>query len=589
MVLSHPASTETYGMNTNRVGWTLPVVLCCCTVLCGSVAAAAPPTEPHLVFQKSVIVKDYRDGRVYLAPHRVRRGEHLWKILREHYNMDNRSIAFYCRIARTMNPDINDIDLLEPTQRILLPYRFVAGNTDNGTDAGTDADADNGTERDANEATLLSADVTHVIARDEHLGQVLRERFHLPDQVIFSSRTLALLKDANPHISDFNRLEIGQRIVLPTELVTAARPDTGAPRTSPAPVATDGRVQRVTAVVGTLTRALGGGDNQTGTRDVGSAEGGAVLLDQNRHPVYSFPWQRDVVLDYGRQMPPALRDVIARNWKSAEIVSVREKDDMAAVLDKVLQASGACKVERQAHYIANQGGVQIRVSGDWIVFTDKLLKNVFVVNLVDDRHRQISPALQRYLESLGLDIVNLQTGSTPASDAPLQPEAAAARATARTAAEVVQLTDAILDVLGIECMRDYNTQIFQNLYSGVSLEVLADRMFRSGDARCIIDFHGLPESIIAIIRQQGFRVLQVDRTGQDLHTVARRVIEFCGITPQSSPASFGNADRSATRLRLTVPGLVFPGPRGDVLITGVELDQALIDFLAAQNVHLITY
>lgn len=599
-------------MNSNSVRRTLPVVLCCWAVLCSRTAAAAPKDEPHLVFQKSVVVRDYRDGRVYLAPHRIRKGDYLWKILRDHYHMNNRSIAFYCRVARTMNSEVRNIDLLRPNQRILVPYRFVPGAaTDNAT--GTAADTalaaavgavpDNATDAARDNATAVShgrtapdpllGDVAHVIARGEYLNQLLRERFNLPAAVLFSSRTLALLKEANPHISDFNRLEVGQRIVFPAELVRAARPETAAPVASapvaaPAPVVPriDAQARRSATLVGSLARAFDGVDNQTGIRVVDAGEGVRITLDQSRNPVYSFPWQRDVVLDYGGQMPPALREVIGREWKSAEIVSVREKDDMAALLDKVLQASGACKVERQAHYIANRGGVQIRVSGDWIVFTDELLKNVFVVNLVDDSRRHISPALEGYIESLGLKVVNLRSDGTAA---PAAQEQTAARAPARKVTEAVLLTDAILDAAGIDCHRDYNTQIFQNRYSGVSLEVLADRMFRRDGTGCIIDFHGLPESIIAIIRQQGFRVMQVDRAGQDLQSIAGQVIEFCGFTTQQSPASFGNDDRSTTRLRLTVPGIVFAGDSGNVLVTGVELDQAIIDFLDRQNVHIITY
>ena len=84
-------------------------------------------TEPHLLFKKSVVVKEYKGGAVYSEPRTIKKGEYLWKILREYYNLPNRKIAFYCKIAKSINPSIKDINQLKPNQNMFVPYKYEKG------------------------------------------------------------------------------------------------------------------------------------------------------------------------------------------------------------------------------------------------------------------------------------------------------------------------------------------------------------------------------------------------------------------------------------------------------------------------------
>ena len=54
--------------------------------------------EPHLLFKKSVVVKDYKEGKVYSEPHKVKSGDHLWKILRDRYQVSDSKISFSVKL-----------------------------------------------------------------------------------------------------------------------------------------------------------------------------------------------------------------------------------------------------------------------------------------------------------------------------------------------------------------------------------------------------------------------------------------------------------------------------------------------------------
>ena len=54
---------------------------CCAGPKAGTLSPQGP--EPHLVFKKSVVVKKYAEGQAHTEQHVIKKGEHLWKILRE--------------------------------------------------------------------------------------------------------------------------------------------------------------------------------------------------------------------------------------------------------------------------------------------------------------------------------------------------------------------------------------------------------------------------------------------------------------------------------------------------------------------------
>ncbi|GAF91747.1 unnamed protein product, partial [marine sediment metagenome] len=159
-------------------------------------------SEPHLVFKKSVVVKKYKDGQAYTEPHSVKKGEHLWKILREHYSLSSSKIAFYCKIAKVVNPEIKEIDRIYPNQNLLIPYHYIKN-----------LKAEHGS------GDIKPSDVEHVVREGEHLAKLLRDNYNLSENIIFNRRTYMLIKEANPEIEDINELYQDQKIIIPGEIL----------------------------------------------------------------------------------------------------------------------------------------------------------------------------------------------------------------------------------------------------------------------------------------------------------------------------------------------------------------------------------
>jgi hypothetical protein len=522
--------------------------------------------------------------------------------------MSDASINFFCKIAKVVNPEIEDLNVLQPSQNILLPFKYIPGD---GSDNST--------------IMIETKDYHHVVKSKEHLGQILRTQFNLPNTIIFNRITKSLIKDANPDIDDLNQISPGQTITVPREVFAMQQfvdhdmlpeqnlretkpqqpepvsvaieppvnpvPELGAAKEAPLEMSfteepLNDEELEIKQMLSQMTRQFEGTDNSTG-QEVFTPEGSkAVTLDYAQFPAYNFPSGKKVVLDYGGRLPDETRAEISKKWENAEVVSVETRDDIESIIGRVLDVSGFYKVEKDAGYTVNRDAIQLSVTGNWIVFKDSSLRNVFVVNLAQDGKPSLRPSLRTYLAGIGLDVMDVGPGAENADNESSQQSRAAY--TQIPAAPAV-LTDTILNMLNIAYTTDYKTNIFQNMYSGFSLEVLTDRMFTLNGEIRLIDFNSLPDRITSIITQQGFNLLQIRPDEESLDVTAGRVLEFCGADFQAPPVTLTFDSDNRQNVSLTMPGYVIQTPTGRVLLTSTDVDESITDFLREMDITIVKY
>jgi hypothetical protein len=563
--------------------------------------------EPHLLFKKSVVVKDYKKGQVYSEHHKVKKDETFWKILRNQYKVEDENISFFSKIANFINPDIKDLNKLYPDQDILIPYKYQ----------------DEKSPR-KEKAVSFEEDDLYVVRYGDHFAKILRNKYDLATPIIFSNRTIRLFKEVNPEIEDINIISTDQKIVIPGEIISmkrkfvpigklAVKKDEGDDRPEKPeklvklekpekrelpekPVLptvqtkiTDNYISdNETAtkdMLSLLARSFDGTDNISGEEEFEIEGSGSLKLDYSKYPLYEFPWGKKVLLDYGNKIPDSVKEVIVSKWENAEIVGVQEKDDIKSILDRVLDVCGFYKVEQEGEYTVNRDKIQISVSGDWIVFKDDSLKNVFVINLINDSKEVVSPSLKSYLAEMGLSFVDVKSDGIEITKDNTVSKKADYR---KISAEPLFMTDQILDVLGIKVTKDQSTNIFQNSESGFSLEVIADRIFEKDGTVHMIDFQSLPLRIYDVIVEQGFKILNVSPE-DDILKSAEKILIFCGAEYKSSPVEFQYGKNEKSKLKLKVPGVLINAGKGKVLLTQVSLNEAITQFLADIDVKIIQF
>ncbi len=544
------------------------------------ISSGIETSDPHLVFKKSVVVKKYKDGQAFTEPHTVKKGEYIWKILREHYKLSNSRIVFYCKIAKAVNPDIKDIDRISPNQKILVPFQYTKGVKN---DFVSDNDTVSGVE--------------YVVRHGDHFAKILRDIYNLPERIIFSNSTRRLFKEANPAISNLNRLEKGQKIIIPAEIYSIKKHvQEGSSIRDRAAKALEKRTgisadpgseeeTRINDMISTFIHSFNGSDNRTG-EDVIRLEGSSsIKIDYSRFPLYELPWGRKILLDYGNRMPRGIKQVITSEWEDAEVVAVRKKDDLELILGKVLDVCGFYNIEKGGEYIVNRDSIQVRVSSDWIVFKDNTLKNVFAINLIDE-DEAIDSALSTYLSGMGLQVVDIKYAS---ADTEKKTDHGSKAGWRKVQADPMVLTDLILDILGRKYYKNHKTNIYQNMYRGFSLEVVADRMFERDGSTFLIDFRDLPGKICEIITEQGIHLLKINLQEDEISETVKQLLEFCGATYKDSPAEFKYRRGKKSIIQITIPGFLIEGLSGEVLLTQAGLQAPVKQFLLDKEVEIVQY
>ena len=449
----------------------------------------------------------------------------------------------------------------------------------------------------------------------DNFAKIMRNKYDLPGPIIFSKRTIRLFKEANPQIKDINIILTGQKIVIPGEIISmkskfipigklAVKKDWAddRPEKFEKPELSEKQVlptvqTKITDnyisdnematkdMLSLLAKSFDGTDNRSGSEEFDIEGSGALKLDYSKYPLYEFPWGKKVLLDYGNRIPDGVKGVIASKWENAEIVGVQEKDDIKSILGRVLDVCGFYKVEQEGEYTVNRDKIQISVSGDWIVFKDDSLKNVFVINLINDSKEVVSPSLKSYLAEMGLSFVDVKSDGIEITKDNTVLKKADYR---KISAEPLFMTDQILDVLGIKVTKDQSTNIFQNSESGFSLEVIADRIFEKDGTVHMIDFQSLPLRIYDVIVEQGFKILNVSPE-DDILKSAEKILIFCGAEYKSSPVEFQYGKNEKSKLKLKVPGVLINAGKGKVLLTQVSLNEAITQFLADIDVKIIQF
>jgi hypothetical protein len=282
----------------------------------------------------------------------------------------------------------------------------------------------------------------HTISKGEHLAQVLRDMYNIPDDLIFN-QYLKVVKKLNPSLNDVNLVRPDQKIVLPSiaafqlspraEAIAGKKiqeqsaeaeksprksvaPEKTATQLSPraedereegprdkkgAPVFVDppfkkiaGNVprsrERYIETMTSLADIFQGELHRLGDISIPLMEESHITIDTNTFPILQLTSDKRIILDYGDDLPPGIVDLVQLDPGNYEVVKLDEHENMKSVLDKVIDAAGYYAVDKSGNPLLIGDTVQFEISGDWVIYGDELLRCLYPKRV---KHLRL---LQRY-------------------------------------------------------------------------------------------------------------------------------------------------------------------------------------------------
>lgn len=528
-------------------------------------------------------VREIGDKKILTEDYTVKRGEHLWQVLREKGLLEPKAAAMeeLLRVLKQLNPSLHDLNLVHPGQHVIIPLKIVPIQPTAGpkpSAAPEKISLSELSEEDLRMYTVKHGDNLTRIAKG-HLAGADRDRTH---------EYLEMVRKMNPSIRDPNRIYPGQVIRLPIFSPQAVRkriePMPLEAREPTRPGASEKpEVGKMAEALGRIFSEMGEEWIQTGEHFIPLQSGGQMDLKASSFPILALRTGRRVVVDLQGTLPERVPKLIESSWGNYKVVRLSSEDDPASALNKVIDACGYAEVRRNGEPLELGGEIPFRLSGQWVVRVPKDAGYGFtgaVIRLRRDSEPGIPEGMKRHVEGLGTKIIEF-----PRTD---EKEAASADSAETLApADPPSLTRELLRISGKPFSSDVDIPVFQSRGAEFKLIIRADFLLKVNERDAVIDLHGLSPEVISLLKEHGFLVLSL-KDVQDPLEMLTRTLAFVGVAFDPGPLRIEVPPRSRPApVSFVINGAVFQGMGGKTLATRLDLPPEIAAYLSRNGYKIL--
>ena len=472
------------------------------------------------------------EARVY----RVKKGDHLFKILREQFGIrEERQIHGAAGQVKELNPRKKNWNLLFVGEAIRFPGKFGAP-----TVAATGPEtAATGTEK-------------AVVGREK-----ARPGTEKAVQEIPAPKPV-------PQVVEVIGLDYGQRLPVKENL----------------------------DILGEVVGALGNETQREGEETLLLQEG-TIRIDRSSFPVIGNPkLGRRVVLDLEGKMPASVRAGVEAQGAGTAVVPVKKGASLHDVANSLLSQLGFQILPANRSIVIQDAGVGIHVKGEWIVTTPEDSggkQEMWIISLTDPPGKT-PDYLREYLSLKGMNLKDILLPLSPASVSSVSTGSRRQGVTSqveRWPADKGAIVDSLLRSYQIPFSTD--REISVSLREGIRLDTKIDRLFEFGGKKFALLFRSAGNEIKRSLEEkEGVRVVEIDLLSLSSRNLILRALETLGervaYREHHFPATEG-AGRD--KLIMTVHGFLIP--HKSLLLTDREIPKDLETFFGEKGLHVVYF
>lgn len=543
-------------MKIQKVKTCLPVFLLFAALLIPSSTTAADREDTaHLVLKKTVTAGD--KSPVYV----VQKGDILVGILRRELDARPEEIGWMLREVKRRNPEIKDVDMIEPGRKIVLPALSPPEGYQ-----------------------------TYRVRKGDYLVKILQKNLGLKGRDL--SAALKDIKEKNPNIRDINLIFPGQRIFIPR--TPAAEKEKAEPAASrpigDAAVVSETKpvllTEKELALIRRIVERAGGTVLTDGNYYIPLSASEQVTVDCASVPVVELDDGSRVLLDFGGQVPPELKEKIQRIWKNYAVVQESSGLGALPALEQIFKASKQYSFKKTADYTDVGREPQLRVFLDWALMKKGVL---FTGIALRENALAVMPAaLTGYAERNGISILEIGEGLEIVRDsAPPPPPADVPALKSGSRAEFVE---SLLAALGYGASRDAWVKVNEPETPAKVVSVKVDFLVERPDKTIVINLRDLPESFREALKTQGASATII-RADDEKRAVIEKTAAALGLPLTTDTFDFNGPDREGKpRWVIRVPATRVSRAGGDLFLAPLALDGRVYGYmLKIWEMKLIRY
>lgn len=458
-------------------------------ILADPLIALAKEDTAYISFKRVGVSKDKADAYV------VEKNEWLLDIIQRRYKVSKKEAYRILELVKQFNPQLKDLNAIYPGQKLLLPRKRPS----EAVSATGAANQVSGALSDEKRGDIL---LKYVIKRGDNVSGIIHKKFGVSHGKIY--KMLERVRLLNPKIRNLDRIYPGQTLILPrTDLDVAPLPDVEKENEKKREVI-DIPEYKILPVISHVAGRMYGVIITDGSYCIPVPPSGEVKIDCSRVPVIEMNGGNTILLDLSDRIPAELKRVIESTWENYRVVSVKKKEKISSILERMIDATGVYSIRDVNRYREIGGTPATRIFVEWFVSKRSRFKGAggYAFNFVSEPSRLLPSPVRAYADKNGLEIIEIMDGLGIAEDGEkYQPRAMKVL----DSRDGVRLADSLLKMLGYSPVKDSEVNILSG--EGLGLSIKADLLLNTGGGRVIITSDRISEQILNILRKRGDRVI----------------------------------------------------------------------------------
>jgi LysM repeat protein len=532
--------------------------------LAGLAFLAIPPLllsqedTAHLVLRKKAAATE--SPSIYV----VQKGDNLSTIIRRKMGKPAEFTSVY-RLVKKLNPQIRDVNVIYPGQKIVLPQLSAAPDSPH-----------------------------YTVNKGDTLSGILRNRLGIAPGDI--ARWVGIVKQLNPGLGDPNKIYPGQTLILTDKKFADSLPVDQGVESAPAGVAPiDAGIFRPSErdfdIISAVVKQAGGTLIRKGKYFIPLSENEHLAVDCTDIPMVELFDGSRIFLDYGHRVPDETTMLMRSRWKNVTVITQGGGAGVFSALTAIFNASRDFTFRRHDGYLDMEATPALKLRVDWILArkgAEGQERYLLGICHTAGPSQTLPEPIARFAEKKGYPVIEIDEKSGDVRERQALP----------SASDIPTLepggnrtfVGSLLDALGYPYTTDQRIPVVDATSQGTPLVIRTDYSVKIGTRTVLIHFGDLPASFQATLQEQGMGLVQI-AGDEEKKVILEKVLKGIDIPYLQEYSEFKPPeDGNPSRWILTLGAMRLTSEKGAIYLVPADADRDLCAFIHEHwNRRIIRY
>jgi len=391
-----------------------------------------------------------------LLKYTVKKGDCVSYIIQDQLGVSSADIYRMLHDVKTLNPNIEDLNIIYPGQKLLLPGYRGASAPGHATVL-TVAKQNRNLPVSGGKAKKGAISVP-IIAKDLINKQVIEKK-----QVVSGK-------------------EFVKEIVKKDKIINHEK--------------------QILAMRYILSR-INGSVITNGNYYIPLSSSGQITINCSAIPVIELDNGVTIFVDFSRRMPESLKRLIQSTWEKYSVLTIEENEAMPSIIKRIINTSKDYSIKKCGTYLKVGNHPRIDIFIDWIV--SKKVSAIekpysFGIRLVANRSSLLPGSVRRYSDEMGFEVVELVKGKEIAGNSDRYGDLNVPVLNSDTN---IILVEFLLSTLGYTPLQHSEVDIYSMEKNGFKASVTADLLLKTNDKRIIINSKKISQEFVDVLKKSG--------------------------------------------------------------------------------------